>query len=279
MTANNPQVSNYGVLLKDTPTCELDDIAEQVRRLGYATLDSGFSEAELILLSEAFDRTRQIYARNWGEEQLRSINEHNTIRAPLVHGDSIFVKLASNANLMALLSKLIGGKFVLNQQNGIINPPNESYNQAVWHRDLPYQHFISDTPLAINALYCVDDFTFENGATLVLPATHKTANFPSEVFIKRNAKYVEAKAGQFIVLDCMIFHSGGFNSTNSQRRAVNHVYTIPYFKQQIKLPDMMKNQKLSSAEKELFGFSLQEPTSIEQYLQRRKPSHSNQIRE
>jgi hypothetical protein len=37
---------------------------------------------------------------------------------------------------------VIQGTFILNQQNGIINPAKEADNQAAWHRDLPYQILI-----------------------------------------------------------------------------------------------------------------------------------------
>ena len=266
-TAPSPiHVESYGVLVQDNNGSEFDEVAEQVRRLGYAILDSGYSIKELKELSEAFNLTRTNYVQAHGEARLRSAKEIQTIRAPLTHGDPVFIRLATNQNLLKVLGKLIFGKFILNQQNGIINPPSKTYNQGSWHRDLPYQHYISSSPLAVNALFCVDDFTIENGSTFVLPATHKTANYPSESYIRRNALQVEAKAGQYILLDCMIFHSGGSNRTNMERRAVNHVYTIPYFKQQIKLPDLLQNANLEPYQKELFGFNFQEPTSIESYL-------------
>ena len=264
-----PPEASYGILMQDKPPSELDDIAEQVRRLGYAVLDSGLSPDELAELSEVFNRTRADYVQRWGEARLRSANEFHTIRAPLTQGDPVFVRLATHWNLMAVLGKLIVGKFTLNQQNGVINPPGETYNQGAWHRDLPYQHYVSSSPLAVNALFCVDDFTLENGSTFVLPATHKTVNYPSESYIQRNALQVEAKAGQYILLDCMLFHSGGFNGTNKERRAVNHVYTIPYFKQQIKLPELLKHVDLTLDQRELFGFNFKEFTSIDQYLRDR----------
>jgi ectoine hydroxylase-related dioxygenase (phytanoyl-CoA dioxygenase family) len=259
----------YGVLLQDKPASELDEVAEQVRRLGYALLDSGLAANELAQLSDAFSRTRADYVRTWGEARLRSANEFHTVRAPLTHGDPMFLRLVTNQNLLAVLSKLIVGKFILNQQNGVINPPGETYNQGAWHRDLPYQHYISSSPLAVNALFCVDDFTLENGSTFVLPASHKTVNYPSDTYIRRNALQVEAKAGQYILLDCMLFHSGGFNRTDKERRAINHVYTIPYFKQQIKIADNIDAEKLTPAERDILGLNYQEPLSIEQYLSTR----------
>lgn len=257
---------SYGVLIQDNFVSQLDEVAEQVRRIGYAILDSGYTADELAQLSDSFNRARTDYVQKYGESRLRSVNEFHTVRALLTHGGSEFVRLATNQNLLSVLCKLIVGKFILNQQNGVINPPGETYNQGKWHRDLPYQHYVSSTPLAVNALFCIDDFTLENGSTFVLPATHQTVNYPSASYIQRNALQVEARAGQYILLDCMLFHSGGFNRTNVERRAVNHVYTIPYFKQQIKLPELMQHADLDPIQNELFGFDFQEPTSIDCYL-------------
>lgn len=256
----------YGVLQQDRFDSGQDEVAEQVRRLGYAVLDSGYTPAQLREISDAFDRVRERYVNTWGETRLRSLNEFHTIRALLTHGGATFMQLAMNPSLMTLLQKLIVGKFILNQQNGVINPPGETYNQGAWHRDLPYQHYVSSSPLAVNALFCVDDFTFENGSTFVLPASHKAIAFPSESYLRNNAVQVEAKAGQYLLLDCMLFHSGGFNRTAKERRAVNHVYNIPYFKQQINLPKNMSDYALSVEARELLGFNYQEPASIEQYL-------------
>lgn len=256
----------YGVLQQDCFASGQDEVAEQVRRLGYAVLDSGYTPAQLREISEVFDRVRERYVNTWGEARLRSLNEFHTIRALLTHGGAPFMQLAMNPNLMAVVRKLIVGKFVLNQQNGVINPPGETYNQGAWHRDLPYQHYVSSSPLAVNALFCVDDFNFENGSTFVLPASHKAIAFPSENYVSKNAVQVEAKAGQYILLDCMLFHSGGFNRTAKERRAINHVYNIPYFKQQINLPANMNDDGLSAEARGLLGFDFQEPASIEQYL-------------
>ena len=263
--SNIPERS-YGILDQNKVETALDAVVEQVRNLGYAILESGYSLVELHGISDEFDRTLRHYVETYGESRLRVLNENYTIRSPLAHGGKQFRELALNDSLMAVLRDLIPGKFILNQQNGVINPPQETYNQGAWHRDLPYQHFVSSRPLAVNALFCVDDFTFENGATFVLPASHKSEAFPSENYIDKNAIQVEAKAGSFILLDCMLFHAGGFNSSHSVRRAVNHVYTIPYFKQQINIPKIINDLDLSSEERDIFGFGYVEPSSIAEYL-------------
>lgn len=266
--AGVPEAS-YGVLTRERIDSDLDEVAEQIVRLGYGILDSGYSEQTLRDISTEFDSTRTRYLEKHGRDRLKSVNELHTIRSPLTYGGPVFLRLAFNQILMALLKKLISGKFILNQQNGVINPPGETYNQGAWHRDLPYQHFVSTTPLALNALFCVDDFTSENGSTFVLPASHKMGAFPSKNYIERNATQILAKAGQFIVLDCMLFHSGGFNRSAKERRAINHMYNIPYFKQQINIPMNIQGESLSAEEREILGFGSMEPDSIQSYLDSR----------
>jgi ectoine hydroxylase-related dioxygenase (phytanoyl-CoA dioxygenase family) len=268
-TVNNIPSASYGILQQAIHEDALGDVAEQVRNLGYAILDGGYTAAELKNLSDEFNRTREQYVETHGEANLRSMNEFHTVRSPLTHGGEMFLRLALNKNLIVTLKRLIEGKFILNQQNCVINPPQETYNQAAWHRDLPYQHFVSTKPLAINALFCIDDFTIENGATFILPASHKSEGFPSLDYIQKNAIQVEAKAGCFILLDCMVFHAGGFNKTRVERRAVNHLYNIPFFKQQINIPSNMKSVNLTLEEKDLLGFNYMEFNSIPEYFSTR----------
>jgi ectoine hydroxylase-related dioxygenase (phytanoyl-CoA dioxygenase family) len=258
----------YGVLMAHSAKSNIEQIAEQVRMLGYGVIDSGMNAEQVAKVGEAFDRIRVRYLKEFKVERLSKQNEQHTIRAMLIHGEPIFIRLATNPILLEIISNLIRGKFYLNQQNGVINPPKEEFNQGKWHRDLPYQHFVSSTPLAINALYCIDDFTIYNGATAVLPATHKTEAFPSASFIKANSKQITAKAGSFIVLDCMVYHKGSLNHTNHTRRAVNHVYTIPYIKQQVSFIRQMKLHDLTQEEQQLFGYDCLEYASIAEFLSR-----------
>ena len=117
-------------------------------------------------------------------------------------------------------------------------------------------------------------FTFDNGATFVLPASHKAEPFPSHSYVERNATQIEAKAGSFILLDCMMFHAGGFNKTNVARRAVNHVFNIPYFKQQINLPSNIDGANLSAEARDILGFGYVEPASVSAYLSSRESKKS-----
>lgn len=261
--------ASYGILQRNQIQSDLDLAVEEIRTQGFAVIDAGFDDNQVQCIQRMFDQTRVAYLAKHGEKFLQERDEHNTVRLPLLI-DPGFRQLAINANVLQVVSQLISGTYLLNQQNAIVNPAGRGYNQDAWHRDLPYQHFISSTPLAINALYCVDDFTQDNGATHVVPASHKQGPFSSEGYLKKHAIQVEAKAGSFIVLDCMTFHRGGENRTQYDRRAINHMYTIPFFRQQIEIPACLTATSLSEQELRLLGFHQRSIPSVDAYLASRK---------
>ena len=134
-------------------------------------VDGLFDAAALVGLRDRFESVRRARLTRYGAATLQAIDEHNTIRCMLAD-DSAFLDLALNPQILNIAERMLGPGFILNQQNGIINPGDgASYNQASYHRDLPYQHFTSSRPLALNALFCIDDFALDNGATLVVPAS------------------------------------------------------------------------------------------------------------
>ncbi|SIO38132.1 Phytanoyl-CoA dioxygenase (PhyH) [Bradyrhizobium erythrophlei] len=258
----------YGVIEQTASENDVEYACESIRHLGYAVIDGGYEPGRLNAMSEAFERAQQRHtSEHGGREALKAIDEHNTIRLPLVY-ERLFLELAANNKILEICRRLIPGYVVLNQQNGVINPPHaERYNQGAWHRDLPYQHFVSSRPLAINALFCLDPFTNENGATKVLPASHRQEAFPSDHFIEAAATTIAAPAGSFIVLDCMMYHSGGVNTTDRPRRAVNHVYSIPLLRQQIDLPSMLGDQFVTDdALRKLLGYNVRTPRSVAEYF-------------
>jgi ectoine hydroxylase-related dioxygenase (phytanoyl-CoA dioxygenase family) len=260
----------YGVRLSNQAETPIDEAAETLSLMGYAVVDSGLSQAELAHLSERFDRLHTDYGERHGQERLTALDEADSMRCPLAD-DPAFLALAMNPAILAVAERLLGPDFILNQQNGVINPPTgRRYSQAAFHRDLPYQHFVSSRPLAINALFCLDPFTSENGASQVIPASHKQAAFPSDPVIAAQMRPIEAAAGNFLVLDAMTYHRGGPNRTARPRRAVNHVYTIAMMRQQIDLPAYLGDGfSADPAVRQLLGFRHPTARSVEDFIRQR----------
>lgn len=258
----------YGVHVQTRSSTEAERAAESLRLLGYAVLPARADAARLGDLRERFDALRERRATEHGVEALRALDEHNTVRGPLA-SEPAFLELARDAVVLELCAQLLGPGFILNQQNGIVNPAREgAYNQAAWHRDLPYQHFTSSRPLGLNALFCLDDFTADNGATRVVPASHKVEALPSDAVIAATEREVTAPAGSFIVLDCMTYHRGGSNRSAADRRAVNHVYTIGLMRQQIDLPAWLgEDFAAEPALRQLLGYDYRSPRSAAEYYE------------
>lgn len=260
--------ARYGVRLANQAKDALEEAAETLRLLGYAVVDAGLSVAELDALRERFAALYEAEDRGKLGALRRAAGETELLRCPLAR-DSAFLALASNPRMLALCEVLIGPGFILNQQNGVVNPAGAvSYSQSPFHRDLPYQHFVSSRPLALNALFCLDPFTEENGATWVVPASHKEEAFPSEPVLRAQRRQVSAPAGSFLVLDCMLWHGGGVNRSARDRRAVNHVYTIAMMRQQIDLHSFLGDGFTHEPRlRQLLGFQHPQLRSVEEYLE------------
>ncbi|MDC0922913.1 phytanoyl-CoA dioxygenase family protein [Gammaproteobacteria bacterium] len=256
---------SYGAYSSPKKHKKISDSAKHVKEFGYAVVDSGLSNSEVSLIADAFDELQALYIEKFNKEELEAIEEKNIFRMPLAF-DEIFLKLPFNQKLVNLIEELIEGEFILNQQNALINPPQANYSQAKWHRDLPYQHFVTSKPIAISALFCIDDFTHLNGATHVLPGSHKEEWLPSENQIHDSSKQLEASSGQFIIIDSMAFHSGGINNSDNNRRGINHVFTIPYFKQQINFHDQLQHYHLSDFQQKVLGFRSLSPSSLQDFF-------------
>jgi ectoine hydroxylase-related dioxygenase (phytanoyl-CoA dioxygenase family) len=262
---------SYGINERVAADSDIDAAVESLRTLGYAIVDGGYSAGELGGFSQGFDSARRAaHAAAGGADALARIDEHNTVRTPFAYDRSLLA-LARNPAILEICKRLIGGYQVLSQQNGVINPPAKTYNQGAWHRDLPYQHVVFSRPMAINALFCLDAFTTENGATLVLPATHKQEEFPSDRFVEASAVQVCAPAGSYIVLDCMLYHSGAPNRSGAERRAVNQVYTSPILRQQIDLPAFLgEDFSDDPGLRRLLGYEVTTPRSDAEYFAMRR---------
>jgi len=260
---------DYGVLERAPAGDDVAARAGRIRLVGYTTVDGGFTAAEVAEFGERLDAALVRQREEFGVERLASIGDEWTVRCPLAD-DDVFLRLAAHPGVLAICRHLLGEYVVLMQQNGVINPPRQAHHQAAYHRDLPYQHFTSSRPLAVSAIFCIDPFRTETGATTVLPATHHVEAFPDETVAGDVCTSVEADAGSFIVFDSMLFHRAGDNQSDRPRRAVNHVFTIPLIAQQISLPLALSGRHADDpALARLLGYETASAPTVRAWRERR----------
>ena len=233
------EIKTHAVREFERNASEDDFHAEEIRRIGYTVIESGYTEAELEDIRRRID---VIYDRQveevGGAAELKRMNDADIARC-LTGYDDYFLKAAAHPGIVSIATRLLGESFILMSQNAIINRSSDEHYQVTWHRDLNYQHFVSSSPLALSALYAVDEFTEETGGTCLIPASHKAEVFPSPEYVARHQVQVSAKAGSILLFDSMVYHRSGLNRSGRVRRAINHIYSLPLIKQQISLPHML----------------------------------------
>jgi len=152
----------------------------------------------------------------------------------LMELDGLFRELIQHPAAVDLVTSLIGDGFLISNFTANIARPG-SRSMAL-HSD---QSLVVPEPWlqpwALNIIWCLTDVTFENGATLHVPGSHRwerRADVPRDA--DRRLKPFEARAGSIIAMDGRVWHTSGANITADQDRALLFgYYTKPFLRQQV----------------------------------------------
>jgi len=243
-------VPTYGVVERLRAADRLDDVWTELKINGFAVIDSGLPDEFLGRLAKNLEEVYEIQKTEFLPYGDLTLTADADVARCLLSYRQEFLDLALCDVLMGLAERFLGSNFILVMQNGIINRPERPNYQSRYHRDLNYQHWVCSKPLAMNALFCIDDFTVENGATFVLQGTQHVSEFPSDCYVRSYEKQVIAPAGSFLVLDAMVYHRAGTNFSKFPRRAVNHVIGLPFIAQQVNIPSALSANRVVVPESE-----------------------------
>jgi ectoine hydroxylase-related dioxygenase (phytanoyl-CoA dioxygenase family) len=233
-------MKSYGITAQISTAADpaLAIALEELFRNGFTVLPDALPPGTVAAMRDALDRVlADQTARFGGEAALSAIGDAGQARA-LLEEDDIFLDILRAPALTVMVEAVLGPAALCMQQNGIVMPPNAAeHHQQSWHRDLPYQSWVSTKPIALGALTVLDDFDATSGSTLFVPGSHLHAEFPSQAYVDRWAMPAHASAGAIVVFDAMCFHRGGVNRGTGPRRAVNTLHGIPLLAQQIAFRD------------------------------------------
>lgn len=200
------------------------------------------------------------------ENKLRGIHAGNYFYLAHTRAES-FLDLFRLSPLQSYIDDTLSDTCIIHSYNGVLLEPSvDNPIQNAIHRDSP--RFCRPYLLSMQILYLLDDFTLENGATYLLPGSHLKEGKPSEKEFYENAVQVEAKAGDAVIFDAMLWHAAGFNSTSQPRRGLTVVYTRSFMKQQIDLTratDEKIVRTLTADQRRLLGFNVRVPASYEEF--------------
>lgn len=145
-----------------------------------------------------------------------------------------FAQLIPHPPLLDILEALFGStEFGFHNYKCIIKAPRVS-SRFVWHRDLPYLQHTS--PNLITAMLCLDDMTEANGATVVLPGTHRIpheqvrdsdTDIAEDQLPDAPRTMVTCRAGSAVLFHVNIIHGGGANRSDQPRRNIIGIWAGP----------------------------------------------------
>ncbi len=161
--------------------------------------------------------------------------------------DRVFEEALMNPALLALASYMCGYSVVLSSMGCFMKGPNKS--TFTLHTDTPLPSPLPPHALVCNCTYVLTDFNLENGATAMVPGSHKWCRGPEGAEAKvgeggnAQAVAVEAAAGSLLCWHGNTWH-GAFNRTAPGLRVSVPVYMArPYIRTQEglvgKIPDEM----------------------------------------
>lgn len=132
--------------------------------------------------------------------------------------------------VLAHLDRLLLPNYLLSQAQ-VINILSESPAQPLHIDDAFYPWPRPRPPLSVATVFAVDDFTAENGATVVIPGSHVWSEdrFPQEGDRRVCAAM---PAGSCVLFLGNLWHGGGENYSGNSRLAITAQYCEPWLRTQ-----------------------------------------------
>ncbi|MBA2479180.1 MAG: phytanoyl-CoA dioxygenase family protein [Planctomycetes bacterium] len=246
----------------DHPTAEPAAAAEcalshqdELRDQGYTIMRSAIGRRQLDELRSAIDQRLSGTAIADHGDHLHETN--------LVAKESIFREVAQHPLVLATVEGLLGEDCILSSCNQGTRKPECSAqamhrDMHIWGPSLPWMPI----PIGIQVAWCVDDFTIQSGATMLVPGSHLRADARAD----EAPIAAVAPAGSMILFDARTYHAGGANRSDRFRRAVLCFYVRSWLKPQSdhkRSIDPALTADLSTTMARLLGFQRQSPVERE----------------
>ena len=206
---------------------------------------------------------------------------HNTNRVyGLLDKSPVFGEMVEYPLVMQFVRDELGESALLSALLAINLMPGETVQP--WHTDDGYVHVEMPHPsFGISAFWALSDTNKENGATEVLPGSHKWEkeklaryikldDYHAEGFLGHNLaeapdsekKVIEMKAGSLMLAKGTLVHRGGANNSANPRLVVTPQYCFGWVRQiENMIASVSKENalKLSEEVRRLMGYSIHPP--------------------
>lgn len=180
------------------------------------------------LLAGLQDRVQQLFEKEGDNAGSEFKQEEQTRRlANLIDKGEIFAECIAMPEILDPVGHILGPAFKLSSLNIRSADPHSTWTQPL-HCDmgaLPDERGY----WVANTVWMLDDFTAENGATRLIPGSHRWGKLPQEALSDLLAHHpqqilVTGKAGSVVVMNAHLWHGGTANRTSRPRCAMHGFY-------------------------------------------------------
>jgi phytanoyl-CoA dioxygenase PhyH len=221
LARSNPAVPSGGGATVPSSVVERD--LADLRENGFVVLPELVSPEGLLAIKDELDRLLGPLGRN-------NFEGHLTQRAYSLLGKTRLLDgLIDHPRVLALLDRLFLPNYLLSQLQVIKILPGET-GQLLHHDDGFYPLPRPRAALSAATIWAIDEFTAENGATVVLPGSHRwDGREPTDSDPRMSAVM---PAGSCVFFLGTLWHGGGANDSPAPRRAVTAQYCEPWLRTQ-----------------------------------------------
>jgi ectoine hydroxylase-related dioxygenase (phytanoyl-CoA dioxygenase family) len=212
----------------DTNSNNMEKALTDFDRDGYVVLENVIDDNLIGELKEALLKTehdQNITGRDTDFEGRKTIRIYNL----LAHGES-FWKVPIHEAVLPFAESVLDAELQLSSISSITLCPGQEAQPL--HADdqlipvtKPHQ------PFTLNCVWAISDFTEENGATRLIPGSHKAGDMP-EYDVKMDSIPGEMSAGSVIFWHGSLWHGGGTNRTEERRFSIANYYCHGFIRQQ-----------------------------------------------
>jgi ectoine hydroxylase-related dioxygenase (phytanoyl-CoA dioxygenase family) len=216
----------------------------EIERDGYTVVEDAI-EAELVdALGEDLQRLERelgITPSHNEFEGERTVRIYNL----LAHG-RLYERVPVHASVLPIVERVLDPGCLVSSLSSIAIGPGES-EQPIHADDqlipLPKPH----AAVVCNSMWALTDFTEENGATRVVPGSHRSGHSP-EYGRRYDSVPAEMRRGSVLVWHGSLWHGGGANRSSLRRVGIAMNYCAGFIRQQ-------ENQQLGIPREVAKGFS------------------------
>ena len=234
---------------------EIDDVVAAIKEDGFALverlIDADRAAGIRKELSEVLEKTPE--GRN-------AFEGFSTRRIYALFAKTrVFDDLATHPLVLGVLDGVLGESYQLSAPTGIEIGPGEKA-QVLHTDDGIYPIARPHDELVLNMMWALDDFTEANGATRIVPGSHKWVDQrPDE---RTETIMAEMQAGSVLFFAGSMFHGGGANNTDRPRFGTILEYVVGWLRPQenhvLAVPkDIVRD--LPERLQELLGYNIHPP--------------------